>query len=218
MEISRIRVALCVTSLLMLAACNAGSDAQSAASATSTTVASEVADAVEKASRKLDKGNISVSGDNAAKAEITPSGDLLIQGKAVSITPEQRALLLDHRAHVVAIATAGMDVGVQGAGLAMKAMGEAVRSVFNADPDGIESRMEAQADGIRQAAMRLCDHMPALLASQQRLAAGLPEFAPYATMTAEHVEECRRDAAEGNEQPGHAPEAGQANVETVPAA
>jgi hypothetical protein len=99
--------------------------------------------------------------------------------------------------HVSAIASAGMDVGMQGARLATRAMGEAVRGVFSGDGDKVEKRIEAQAEPIRQAALKLCDQLPGMYRTQQALKASLPAFAPYATMDANDFDECRRDAADG---------------------
>lgn len=189
--------------LAALMACDARNDVEtSTRNTTTSSVGGEMSSAIEKARRKLETGNITVSGDGAdGKAEITPAGDLLIDGRQVPVTPQQRALLMEHRSRIVAVAGAGMDVGMQGAGLAVKAMGEAVRGVFTGDTDGIEQRVEAQADGIRRAAGELCDRMPALLESQRQLAAALPEFAPYATMSADDIADCRRDIDNETAQP-----------------
>lgn len=193
MKTSRLALALLLSCAFGLAACGRD-DATAKTGAAERTAGTEVTGAIEKARRKMDKGNITISGDNAAKAEITPAGDLLIDGRTVAVTPEQRALLLEYRSHVLGVASAGMDVGVEGAALAAKAMGEALRGVITGDTENIEKRVEEQAAGVHDAALKLCDHLPPMLASQQKLAAALPEFRPYATMTAEDVDDCRRDA------------------------
>lgn len=129
------------------------------------------------------------------KAEITPQGDLLIEGKAVAINAQQRALLLEHRAQIIGIAESGMDIGVQGADLAAKAMGEAFKGIFSGKSEQeIEQTVEAEAAGIKQAAAKLCERLPGLLASQQKLATTLPEFEPYATMTKEDIDDCMKDS------------------------
>jgi len=207
MKTSRLATALLLACTFALAACNRDDAATGAGTtgAPERTAGTEVTGAIEKARQKLDKGNISVSGDHAAKAEITPAGDLLIDGRTVAITPEQRKLLLEYRAHVVGVASAGMDIGVQGATLAAKAVGEALRGAITGDTESIEQRVEEQAAGVKDAALRLCDHLPAMLASQQKLAAALPEFEPYATMTQADIDECRSDAAHERTAPSASP-------------
>lgn len=167
--------------------------------------------AIQEARRELAAGNVTISGGpghgiqiggtrissprpDLPKAEITPTGDLLIAGTAVAITPQQRTLLLRYRGHVVAIAEAGMALGVRGADLGMKAAGEAIRSVFNGNADGVEARIEAEAAGMEAEAAKLCSHLRPILATQRELAASLPAFAPYATMTQADVDECMRDS------------------------
>ncbi|CAN5711362.1 hypothetical protein BH23PSE2_BH23PSE2_01510 [soil metagenome] len=124
------------------------------------------------------------------RAEITPQGDLLIAGDRVEVTAEQRRDLLQYRAHVLAIAEVGMAMGVKGADLAGQAVGDALRSVFSGDGKQFEQRIEAQASELEDEALQLCAHMQPLYDTQQRLAASLSAFAPYATLTQEDVNEC----------------------------
>lgn len=160
--------------------------------------------ATDKARQELATGNIGIDGDmhiqvnghefgregNRTRAEITPQGDLLIEGKAVAIDPRQRALLLRYRQQIIDIAGAGMDIGVQGADLGMKAAREAIGSIFSGNADQVEQRVEAEAARIEAAAMRLCDQLPAMLATQRELAASLPAFKPYATMKQADIDDC----------------------------
>ena len=128
------------------------------------------------------------------KGEITPQGDLLIDGKAVAINADQRAMLLEYRGHVIGVAEAGMEIGVQGADLATKAVGEAFRGIFSGKSDNeIEKTVEAEADKIKESAAKLCARLPSMMASQQKLAASLPAFKPYATMTQADIDDCMKD-------------------------
>lgn len=164
----------------------------SAPDAPATSLGKVVEEATQAARTKLANEPITLSSDNNSlpKAEISPKGDLLIDGKAVPVDAAQRALLLEHRANVVAIAEAGMAIGVRGADLGMKAAGEALKGVFTGNTDEIEKRIEAEAEKIKAEAVVLCDRLPAVLDSQQRLATALPEFKPYATMTEKDIDDC----------------------------
>jgi len=129
------------------------------------------------------------------KAQITPQGDLLISDKPVAITPTQRAMLLDYRQQLIEIGARGIAIGKQGATLGMNAASEAIAGVFSGKPEQeIRRHVEAKASGIREAAAKLCDRMPALMESQQKLAAALPVFKPYATLTPVKIDQCRKDA------------------------
>lgn len=140
-------------------------------------------------------GNISL-GDakGKAKAEITPKGDLLIDGKPVTITNEQRQMLIKHRVLLVALAIDGMEIGMKGVDLAGEAIGEAVKGVFTGNTENIEKKVEAKAEKIEASAKALCGQLPLLMASQEKLAASLSEFKPYATMTAEDIDDCHSES------------------------
>ncbi|HVX04372.1 MAG TPA: hypothetical protein VHA71_04535 [Rhodanobacteraceae bacterium] len=210
---------LCIASLAAaLAACGSGSapasPGSSAASASSTPslIAGVVDRALERAETKLRNENITISGNDGIvvlsdssssdtrasglpRAQITPQGELLIGDKPVALTPGQRAMLLDYRRQLIEIGAQGIAIGKQGAALGMSAAREAIAGAFSGKPEQeIRQRVEAKASGIREAAAKLCDRMPALMESQQKLAAALPAFKPYATLTEAKIDECRKDA------------------------
>lgn len=130
------------------------------------------------------------------KAEITPQGDLLIDGKAVALDAGQREQLLAYRGHIIGIAEAGMAIGVQGADIAGEALAGVAGAIFGGKEgeQAFEQRMEAQGKKIEAEAVKLCTQLPALLASQQALAASLPAFKPYARMTQQDIDDCGKDA------------------------
>ena len=170
-------------------------------------VGRRIQDALDAASAKLATANIPVgvrihngvriddSGTALPKAEITPQGDLLIEGKAVSVTPAQRQELLTYRARIIGIAEAGMAIGGKGADLAGEALGGVVGAIFGGKEGekAFEQRMEAQGKKMEAEAMKLCTQLPGLLSSQQALAASLPEFKPYARMTQADIDDCGKD-------------------------
>ena len=205
---------LALAALLPLAACGSNDPPATApAAGTASTAPADTAlgrkiqQAMAEASEKLAKENISVGGpnrnginiggksigSNLPKAEITPQGDLLIDGKAVVVDEQQRQLLLAHRAEVIAIAQAGIAIGMRGADLGVKAATGALKSVFSGNTDDFEKRMEAEGKLIEAEANKLCALMPGVLASQNALAAALPEFKPYATMDQSDVDDCGKD-------------------------
>jgi len=58
----------------------------------------------------------------------------------------------------------------------------------------LERRVEATVKReIEPGVRRICRRLPALRASQQQLAASLPQFRPYATLEADDVDDCEAD-------------------------
>lgn len=212
--------ALLLVSLAALSACGdrdastaGGRPASQASAPADTAVARSVRKAIDKARTKLaeenitlgdvhvtsGKGGFSIRADDGSdrgrpKAEITPRGDLLIEGREIEATPEQHALLLDYRRHIERVAGAGMDIGAAGAELGIKAAGEALRGVFSGDTDKIEERIEAQTDAIKASVVTLCGQLPAMLETQNKLAESMPEFRPYATMDQSDIDDCAKDS------------------------
>ncbi|WP_242880709.1 YggN family protein [Stenotrophomonas maltophilia] len=183
---------------LPLIACGGTSSApdksvgKSVAEATSG-VGQTVKEAMDDARKDIAQGNIKISADKQPRAEITPDGRLLIAGKEVAANDVQRRHLQEYRGHVVAVAMAGMDVGLAGAKLRANAAGEALKGIFSGDSEGVEKRINAEAAKIEAQAKRICDRLPAMLASQQALARELPAFKPYATMDQSDVDDCGKD-------------------------
>jgi hypothetical protein len=211
--------ALALTLLLPLAACgktdHAGSQPASSATtaqaaadkAPASWVARRVDNAMQKARQELATKNIDVdtvhigsslrSGGTTSKAQITPQGELLIDGKQVAATPEQHQMLLDYRQQIIGIAEAGMEIGTQGADLGMHAASAALSGVFSGKSDKeIEAAIKPQTDRIQAAALELCKRLPDLRAAQQQLATAMPAFKPYATMTQEDVQDCDKNISD----------------------
>lgn len=152
-----------------------------------------VKEAMDDARKEITQGNIKISGNKQPRAEITPDGRLLIAGKEITVNDAQHRALQAYRGHVVAIAMDGMDVGVAGAKLGASAAGEALKGIFSGDSEGVEKRINAEAEKIEAQAKRICARLPAMLASQQALARELPAFKPYATMDQSDVDDCGKN-------------------------
>ena len=207
--------------LPLLGACNPASQpaatTQPAARSTTTPAQPQTAlgrmvdNGVRSARIELEKSNIDIDGHvsirvgddhhavernpNLPSAQITPQGDLLIEGKAVAVTAQQRALLLTYRQQIIDVAEAGMSMGVQGADLAGKAVSEVLGSVFSGKGEDFGKRMEAEGKKLEAQGKQLCAQLEPMRATQQQLAGSLPEFKPYATMTADDIDDCSKHGA-----------------------
>lgn len=202
-----------LSTLVLLAACmplaacgnspadDAAREAERAASA----LGDEMSGIEREVREELATGNIDFGGDHhtgngdgnhESGAEITPEGDLLIDGELVEVDPAERAMLLAYRKQITDVALAGAKIGLQGAELATTAMGEAFRGILSGETEQIEARIEAEAAKIQAQVATLCDKLPPLLETQQALAASIPELEPYATMTQDDVDQCYDESEE----------------------
>ncbi|NUS37687.1 MAG: hypothetical protein HOQ02_01490 [Lysobacter sp.] len=188
--------------------------AQAAASAQPETVLGKtVASALDKARKEMETGNINLNHgvdvdvgdhghhfriggndrDGKPSAEITPQGDLLVDGRQADVTPAQRALLLQYRQQTIGLAEAGMAVGVKGADLAGKALAETFSGLIHGNADAAGKHIQAEGEKLKADARQICAQLPGMLQTQQQLATSLPAFKPYATMTQQDVDDCMKD-------------------------
>jgi hypothetical protein len=154
---------------------------------------------LDAASRELAMENTTLNSHdkNAPDAVITPQGDLLIGGKRVEITPQQRNEVLAYRAQYIEIARQGIEIGHEGVEAGRRAVVPMIfAALFGGGDDAVEASMKKRLAGVRTASEQLCTRLPQLRAAQQQLAADLPAFAPYANLTQKDVDDCRKDVAD----------------------
>lgn len=144
----------------------------------------EVEKSLAEARRKLHEEPIDLSHKDApGKAQLTPEGELIIDGQAVPMDAAQREAALAYRAKLLAVADAGLVVGQQGAALGGEAAALAIGALLgggNVDAEETKRKIEAEAQKIKTAALALCRDAKALEVEQARFAEIVPEFAPYA--------------------------------------
>lgn len=140
-----------------------------------------MSEAFAEAREKMQTQNLPLGAvDGLPKAELTPQGDLLVDGVAVPMTPVQRDAALAFRGEMLAIGEAGMVMGEKGAAIASDALALAATGLFGGDTREGEARIEAKGKAMEADAMKLCERVAGLEAAQTRLADLLPAFAPYA--------------------------------------
>jgi hypothetical protein len=143
------------------------------------------------ARQKILENNMEIHGDSGLpKAELTPQGDLLIDGRKIAADAKQHELLLKYRHVLESIAIEGVDVGMQGADLAGKAVSETVSGALSGHADEAKEHVRAEAEQVKNSARDLCKKLPDLLNAQNELAAAMPEFKPYARMTPDKLKKC----------------------------
>lgn len=125
-------------------------------------------------------------------AEITPQGDFLVDGKPQAIDAGQRALMLAYRKQVVDIALGGIEAGQVAADAALDAVGDSwIGILFNAMTGRLEARVERVVkQKIQPMVLGICKQLPAVMDSQQKLAASVPSFKPYANLDQHDIDDC----------------------------
>jgi hypothetical protein len=194
MNIIRI-TAIALLACLPLFGCSKNDPAPAAdpANEPTTLLGKAVKGATDGAREELTTNNIDLNATGQPSAKITPTGEFLIDGKAVAVNAEQRKILLEYRKHVITVADAAIGVGLDSADLAGKALNVSIQGGFSNDADQIDRKIEAEVKDIKQSAKSICALLPAMKVTQDELAAALPEFKPYATMIQSDVDNCMND-------------------------
>lgn len=219
------RIPLTLAALaLALSACSRDAapppPAAGAREAPTTFLGKQVDKALTEARRELHAGNLRLDQDlnitinggrisngqrgsdpSLPRAEITPQGELLVDGRPVALSAAQREEALAYRRSVLQIADAGIALGGRGADLAGAALGGVAAAVFGGQrgEQAFEQKMEAEGQKLEAEARKLCTLLPDMLARQQALAASVPEFQPYARMTQKDVDDCLKDDNAGRD-------------------
>lgn len=139
--------------------------------------------------------NVTISRERQPKAEITPQGNFLIARHEVALTPLQHAEMLACRGQLVDIGEQALAVGKWGVAVGMRAsFPMTLGALFGESDDKLEQRMNERLADVHADAAKICDSLPAVMESEQRLAASVPEFRPYANLSPARIEQCREEA------------------------
>ena len=136
---------------------------------------------------------VGIKATDGSTAWIDATGALTIDGNAVALDPNQRALAAKYFANATGIRSDGVAVGKAGAAVAGKAVSSVIHGLAGGNPDEIGPKIEAEARNIEGKAMLLCRRVGQLQATQDALAAALPAFAPYATISKVDADDCGQD-------------------------
>jgi hypothetical protein len=135
----------------------------------------------------LDHGEITLHASDAPAATIDAAGTLRIDGKAVALAPDQRALLLRYYQGVRAVREHGIATGKAGAAAAAASLKDAV-----AGGSAAGDKAADRADQVTRMATRICQDLAEVKAAQDALAVQLPAFKPYANILDED-KDCHDD-------------------------
>ena len=143
----------------------------------------------------FDGNDLLLAGKDSVKARITPDGSLSIGANPVAVSAEQRAELVRVQQSAHLIIRHGIDTGKAGVKVGAAAAGAALEGIAKGDTTDIEAKVEASVKTVREAAGRLCEDLAAMRAAEQAVAATLPAFSPYVTVSDGDVADCRKDVA-----------------------
>lgn len=149
-------------------------------------------------STTMENGAITLHGDTVTlrvagspKATIATDGMLAIDGKAVSVTPAERSLLVRYNQSVHSVHDTGLAMGKAGVETAAKA----VKDKISSTPNQADKTAEAGAGELKKLSLDICKAEATIKDAQDQLAVQLAAFKPYASIvSASDVTDCENDA------------------------
>lgn len=142
----------------------------------------------------LNDGNATLHVAGSPDAGISATGDFSIDARPITVDASQRALLQTYYHNVISIRDHGIETGKEGAATAGVALKSVASGLASGNTGQIDKQVNAQADKVKQAAMKICQDLADMQATQGALAAQLPAFKPYAGLVASSdVRDCRKD-------------------------
>jgi hypothetical protein len=139
---------------------------------------------------KMEDDHVVIAVEGDREARISPDGDLTIEGRRVKVAPRDRDDLIRYNVTMHWLEERAVELGVQGAGLAFSAIGEAIAAIATGDEDGAERRVEQRAERLKDGARELCIAMRRLERLQDGLASRIAAFRPYAVIELD-ADDCR---------------------------
>lgn len=129
-----------------------------------------------------------LSPGNQPEAAIDSSGNLTIDGKAISVTPAQQALLMAYYMNVTDVHNTGIKMAKAGGKVALQALAHTGSA-------SKEDKAEGAAQELADMSLGICKDTASIKAVQDQLGAQLPAFKPYASIVSSaSVDSCMDEA------------------------
>ena len=132
--------------------------------------------------------DIEIEGDDVVidnddeEAIVTPDGRLIVEGRRIAIGERDRQALVLYNQALRRVEDRGIEIGLQGAGLAVHALAEAFTAIATGNERRAERRIEAHAEDIKDAARELCRDLRTAEVLQEMVAERVPAFRPFAVL------------------------------------
>lgn len=137
---------------------------------------------------RMRDGKLLLSKDNTEHGSIASDGTLVIDGKTIELTPEQRALTVKLHQQAQQLGTDAVAMAGDAANMATTAASEGIRLAMGAMMRGDNSQREAEfekkieasvRENIKPGAIKLCNAANQMHETKRQLANVVPEYEAY---------------------------------------
>ncbi|MGE5624154.1 MAG: DUF2884 family protein [Bacillota bacterium] len=142
----------------------------------------------------FDGNAVVIAADDDSEARVTSAGDLIIRGKTLTVTAEQRKLLQQYYGGLRDIENRGLAIGEHAVHMVGGMLGGLVEALFDNDDDAdLDRRMREKAEPLKEEARALCKDVQTERTVQDEIAGEIPAFKPYAVINTESDHDCHID-------------------------
>lgn len=138
----------------------------------------------------LKNGSVVIKLRGHDTARVDAQGQLRIGGQVVATPEPARALLGRYNSLARDLAGQALDLGLDGADFALHTVGQVFRGVLNGSADRAGREAERGGEAIKAQAMALCQGVQEWKLAQDAAAEAVPEFRPYAVISARSTRDC----------------------------
>jgi hypothetical protein len=182
----RVSVLATLTLCGLLAACGNGSDNHLSISTGDTDMLN--------GNIRLGHGQVTLRAHDAPDASISANGDLQINQQSVATDPAVRELLKSYYENAMMVRTDGIATGKAGEAIGEEVAKNVASNLASGHPDQIQPDVEAKAQLVKQAALKICEDIGNIQTAQNQLVTQLPAFKPYGNIvSASDVSDCKSD-------------------------
>jgi len=139
----------------------------------------------------ISRDAVTIRPEGRPDARILPGGRLTIDGRDIAVNAAQRAQLVAYHDAAMQLREHGKQTGIAGAKVGLAAIGAVISGLAAGDPKSIGPKVTAEAERVKQAALKLCEDLARMRQAQDALAVELEAFRPYATIGAGDLSDCR---------------------------
>lgn len=147
----------------------------------------------------FEDGAVLLHADNQPEGRIAADGNFSIAGKPVTLTAPQQDLFKQYYGDASKIRDEGIATGKAGAAMAGHAIGDVVSGLVHGNPDQIGPTIQARAGKITAQATQICHAFGDLRTAQDAISSQVEAFRPYATITADKVQDCLKETSKATD-------------------
>ncbi|HET7649399.1 MAG TPA: DUF2884 family protein [Gammaproteobacteria bacterium] len=142
----------------------------------------------------IKNGNVIISSDHGNEATITTDGGLVINGKSVPVSDQDRIKLMQYNSTVKDIENRGIKLGMDATGFALDVVADVIGDLLSGESEEeIDKHANARAHRFKQKALPICEDVHTLKQIQDTLSADIPSFKPFAVIEGRDADDCEHD-------------------------